>query len=153
MHRLHGWVGFTYLSGFRSRAISWMVAARGTQAPPLNGKKASALHPRWWRRQNEEFRMKSTLIASAAALLLSASAAFAAGPGPVTVAAAPATGQAPAVTYSTNGTNGTSGYVYPDGGSAADQWAAPVQQPAFGTFGRSRVYLFPPNEGADDNSG
>jgi hypothetical protein len=85
--------------------------------------------------------MKSALIAGAATLLLSAGSAFAAG------ASSATTGAAPAVT------SGTSGYVYPDS-SSPGVWTTPAVPPAraAGHFGRSRVYLYPPNEGGNEDS-
>jgi hypothetical protein len=86
--------------------------------------------------------MKSALIAGAATLLLSAGSAFAAG------ASSTMTGATPAVT------SGTNGYVYPDYSSSPGVWTAPAVPPAraAGHFGRSRVYLYPPNEGGNEDS-
>jgi hypothetical protein len=88
------------------------------------------------------FAMKSALMAGAAMVLLSAGSAFAAGGNSAT------TGAAPTVT------SGTGGYVYPDYGSSADVWAVPAVPPAqaAGRFHRSRIYLYPPNEGGNEDS-
>jgi hypothetical protein len=97
---------------------------------------------------NRSLVMKSILLAGAAALALSAGAAFAAGPSTATPDPSAAFGQPPAPTY------GTGGYIFPDDGSPSGDLAGPVTdpQPQPRQTGRfSHVYLYPPSQdpGAD----
>jgi hypothetical protein len=95
---------------------------------------------------NRSLVMKSILFAGAAALALSAGAAFAAGPGAMTPDASAAFGQVPAPTY------GAGGYVFPDDGAPSGDLgnnavAEPQPQPTqSGRF--SHVYLYPPSQDA-----
>jgi hypothetical protein len=91
--------------------------------------------------------MKSIFLAGAAALVLTAGSAFAAGPSMTTDPSA-AFGQTPTATY------GTGGYVFPEDGAPSGTLATSVPEPQqtppqAGPF--SHVYLYPPaaDGGAD----
>jgi len=84
---------------------------------------------------------------SGAALILSGGSALAAGPLPATTDVQP---QAAASAYYGYY---NSGYAFPDDGSPSgtQPMARAVPEPPYGIF--TRIYLYPPAEGADPGSG
>ena len=93
--------------------------------------------------------MKPALLAAVAALLLSTGSVLAAPNATTTVTPSyqpPVAAESSYYTY-------YSGYVFPDDGSPSgtEPMAKPIPQPSTGLF--TRIYLYPPAEGADAGNG